>query len=134
MTTPRLILVSLFLAVGSSSLSAQAQPSANPSARAAYDRAMTLMEGKEKSADQALAALFEALEADINLLAAHEAIGKVQEDLRLAAFRNRELQPQADAAGKATVAAQPPAKEPEPAAQPSQPEPPKAEAANMLFQ
>lgn len=101
MTTPRLILVSLFLAVGSSSLSAQAQPSANPSARAAYDRAMTLMEGKEKSADQALAALFEALEADINLLAAHEAIGKVQEDLRLAAFRNRELQPQADAAGKA---------------------------------
>lgn len=68
-----------------------------PAARAAYDRATPLLAAGQPKADEAWAALAEAIEAAPDFLAAHEAVDKVRESVRIAAFRNKDLQAPAKA-------------------------------------
>lgn len=68
-----------------------------PAAQAAFDRATPLLAAGQPKAGEAWAALAEAIEADPDFLRAHEAVDKVRESVRLAAFRNKDLQPEAKA-------------------------------------
>lgn len=81
-------------------LSAAPKPPA-PACVAALERATTLAKDKEKQATAAVAAFAEAIAADPDHLRAHEALQRFREDLRLAAYRNKELQPAVDAVNKA---------------------------------
>lgn len=95
----RLFLVAAALAV-TAPLGAAPKPPA-PASVAALERAVVLAQDKEKKATEAVAAFAAAVAADPDHLKAHEALQKFKEDLRLAAFRNKELQPVADAVNKA---------------------------------
>lgn len=94
----RLLLVLLALLAGQS-VAAPRPPA--PAARAAFDRATPLLAAGQPKAEETWAALAEAIEADPDFLAAHEAVDKVRETVRLAAFRNKDLQPAAKALNEA---------------------------------
>jgi thiol-disulfide isomerase/thioredoxin len=68
-----------------------------PAAQAAFERAGPLLAAGQPKATEAWAALAEAITADPDFLAAHEAVGKVREAVRIAAFRNKDLEPAAKA-------------------------------------
>lgn len=87
----RLLLAALCLPL--SALAATREPA--PAARAAYARATPLLAEGAPKATEAWHALAEAIEADPDFLAAHEAVDQVRESVRIAAFRNKELEPAA---------------------------------------
>lgn len=94
MKHPRLFLALLSLLAGVA-VAAPRPPA--PAAQAAFDRATPLLAAGQPKAGEAWAALAEAIEADPDFLRAHEAVDKVRESVRLAAFRNKDLQPEAKA-------------------------------------
>jgi len=94
MKPPHLCLVLLSLLAG---VAAAAPRAPTPAAQAAFDRATPLLAAGQPKAGEAWAALAEAIEADPDFLRAHEAVDKVRESVRLAAFRNKDLQPEAKA-------------------------------------
>lgn len=95
MTTHHGFSLLLALVMGAAAFAAPRDPA--PAARAAYDRATPLIAAGQAKAEEAWAALAEAIEADPDFLAAHEAVDKVRELVRIAAFRNKDLQPAAQA-------------------------------------
>lgn len=90
--------VLLALALSAGALAAPRDPA--PAARTAYDRATPLLAAGQPKAVEAWTALADAIEADPDFLAAHEAVDKVRESVRMAAFRNKELQPAAEELNK----------------------------------
>jgi thiol-disulfide isomerase/thioredoxin len=75
-----------------------ASPEPKPAVAAALKRAEALAAGKEKNADDAIAAFKEAIDADPDHLKTYEALMKFEEDLRILGFRQPETKPAVDAA------------------------------------
>ncbi len=73
-------------------------------AHPAFERAKALVAAGQPQADAAWAALAEVIEADPDFLPAHEAVQQVREAMRLAAFRDKALQPAAQALNDAVDA------------------------------
>ena len=101
MNQPLARLLSLLAAIAVTTLVASPSKPATPVAQAAFDRATALAQQADQPPAAVVAAFAAAIEADPDFLLAHEALLKFGSDLKQAASRKKELQPDAEAVAKA---------------------------------